>query len=704
MDWRKVCWLLTLALSTAVSAQKIAVNFDGTDDYIETKYAGVSGNGARTIEAWIRTTANCDPNNGGKQKVICDYGASTTGGRFTLNVLWGNRLRIEVGGSGLMGQTAVNDGNWHHVGVSYNPSNSSAPFRLYVDGKLDTSGSIPTSVNTATTLPFRIGMRVDNSNSFDGDIDEVRFYEQVLSDSLIKAHYNEEFCKVPSRVKAYYKLSEGVSSGNNSSKKTATDYSGNSNHGTLYNFALSGSSSNWVSGASLNGGNTAASVTAYACSTYTAPSGKTYSFSGTYTDVINNAFGCDSVITIKLTIGKVNKAYAVSGCDSFVSPAGIAYYADGSYFEKYQTWRGCDSNIRYQVTIYKSFDTSISVQACDSFVSPGWVSYTQSGQYSESYKTVNGCDSLIHYQVQINHPVSTYDTLIACDAAWVMGKPQTSSQSFKFVSQTWQGCDSFHYLELVIHYSQRQMETASACHSYTSPSGQTYTSTGVYSEEFSTWQGCDSIIDYLVTIHQPVFQNDTLRACRVASLRGKTYNKDQLVSWVGTTFGGCDSTVHTWISLTQPNDGISQSNDTLFAEAGSDQYRWLNCSNWTVLAGATNAWFSPVNDGDYAVEVTVNGCKDTSLCKTVSRVGVDQWFTRDWRIIPNPSSGMAWIQFEDAHKGATAVRIFDQQGRLIQGLTCSGNTTELPLLPAGLYQVEVQLDSGHRQTLTWICH
>jgi hypothetical protein len=703
MDWRKGFLLIAFSVVTALSAQKIALNFDGTDDFVETKYAGVSGTGARTIEAWIRTTANCDPNNGGKQKVICDYGAMSTGNRFTLNLLFGNKLRIEVGGSGLMGQTVLNDGNWHHVGVSYDPSNSSAPFRLYVDGKLDTTGSIPTTVNTSSSMPLRIGMRIDNTNMFEGDIDEVRCYEQVLSDSLIKAHYNEEFCKVPSRVKAYYKLSEGTSSGNNSSKKTATDYSGNSNHGTLYNFALSGSSSNWISGANLKGGNTASSLTTFACSTYTAPSGKTYSFSGTYNDIISNAFGCDSVITIKLTIGKVNKAYAVSGCDSFVSPAGIVYYADGSYFEKYQTWRGCDSNIRYQVTIFKSFDTSISVQACDSFVSPGWVSYTQSGQYTESYKTVNGCDSIIHYNIQINHPVSTYDTLVACDTAWIMGKPQTSSQSFKFVSQTWQGCDSFHYLELIVHYSQRQMETASGCQSYTSPSGQTYTSTGVYSEVFSTWQGCDSIIDYHVTIFQPIVQYDTLNACRVASLRGQSYVSDQMVTWVGKSFGGCDSTVHTLIWITKPDDAISASNDTLFAAPGADTYRWMKCSNQTLIAGATSAWYSPALDGDYAVVVSLGNCKDTSQCITIMHMGLEAWAKNSVQVVPNPSSGEAYLVSTPGQPVPEKWRVYDRSGRLIQEGHVNSKSNRLPLLPTGIYLLECEMPSGQRQSITWIC-
>ena len=220
---------------------------------------------------------------------------------------------------------------------------------------------------------------------------------------------------------------------------------------------------------------------------------------------------------------------------------------------------------------------------------------------------------------------------------------------------------------------------------------------------FSTWKGCDSIIDYHVTIYQPVIQYDTLRACRSASLRGKTYTQDQSVTWIGTSYGGCDSTVHTWISLTQPNDNISQSNDTLFAEAGSDQYRWLNCSNWTVLAGATNVWFSPVNDGDYAVEVSLNGCKDTSECKTVSRVGVQNMASGSARIVPNPSSGKAWVQLVNANMGATAIRIFDQQGRLVQEISKPGSQCELPHLPSGLYQVEVWMESGQRQTLSWIC-
>jgi hypothetical protein len=45
-----------------------SVNLDGKNDYIQTKCAGITGMGARTVEAWINTTANADPGNGGVQK------------------------------------------------------------------------------------------------------------------------------------------------------------------------------------------------------------------------------------------------------------------------------------------------------------------------------------------------------------------------------------------------------------------------------------------------------------------------------------------------------------------------------------------------------------------------------------------------------------------------------------------------------------
>jgi hypothetical protein len=93
------------------NVQAQALDFDGTNDYVQTTYSGISGTADRTIEAWIKTTANFIPNAGGLQGVIVDWGTFSTGQRFTFNVLWSNAIRLEVGGNGVSGTIPVNDGN-----------------------------------------------------------------------------------------------------------------------------------------------------------------------------------------------------------------------------------------------------------------------------------------------------------------------------------------------------------------------------------------------------------------------------------------------------------------------------------------------------------------------------------------------------------------------------------------------------------------
>lgn len=58
---------------------------------------------------------------------------------------------------------------------------------------------------------------------------------------------------------------------------------------------------------------TTSSLTASACNAYTSPSGAVWTTSGTYTDTIPNAAGCDSVISIQLTVDSVNPGVTTSG-------------------------------------------------------------------------------------------------------------------------------------------------------------------------------------------------------------------------------------------------------------------------------------------------------------------------------------------------------------------------------------------------------
>ena len=299
-------------LSLHLSAQN-ALNLDGNDDYVGSNFTGISGTSARTVEAWIRTTANTVPANGGKQKVIVDWGsASPLGSRFTVNLLFNGAIRVEVGGNGVSGTINITDGQWHHVAAVYDPSSSTSPVKLYVDGGLDVSGNFTGVTMNTLTGGFQIGRRVDGVNSFEGDIDEVRVWNVARTPAQLLADKDDEYCTLPAGLVAYYRLNEGSAGINNSGVTTAIEDVSGAN-GTLNNFSLNGSSSNWVNGASVApNGPSFVSMTASGCNEYLGPGGVVYDSSGTYLDTLVNMHNCDSVVETVLTIQQLDVSVTTS--------------------------------------------------------------------------------------------------------------------------------------------------------------------------------------------------------------------------------------------------------------------------------------------------------------------------------------------------------------------------------------------------------
>lgn len=307
---KKKLFILATLMAFQLGAQN-ALNFDGVDDYVSSNFTGVSGTSARTVEAWIRTTANANPSNGGSQKVILDWGSMATGGRFTLNLLWNNAIRLEVGGNGVSASTPINDGNWHHVACVWDPSLSTDKIKLYVDGVLDAQGT-PTVATNTVAGNFVIGRRVDGVNAFQGDIDEVKVWNMARSLSSIVADTGAEYCTLPAGLIAYYRLNEGTAGGSNAGLTTAFE-DVNASNGTLNNFTLNGNSSNWVSGAGLVAqGANFITQTISACNKYKGPKGVVYDSSGTYLDTLQNRFSCDSVIETVLTVQYVDVSVTTS--------------------------------------------------------------------------------------------------------------------------------------------------------------------------------------------------------------------------------------------------------------------------------------------------------------------------------------------------------------------------------------------------------
>lgn len=376
---------------------------DGVNDYVQTNITSLTGTQSRTIEAWIKTSSVTS------QRVVVDMGTMPLGTRFTFNVLQG-KIRIEIGGGGINSVTSVDDNQWHHVAVTYD-NTASTKFKLYVDGVLDASGNITAAtVNTAAGTGLMVGRRNDGVNYFSGLIDEVRVWNTVRTAAEIQANKDNQLCNTTG-LAAYYKLNQGTANGTNTGITTATDDSGNSNNGTLTNFSLSGSTSNWTTGKSLTsgGGNTFSSFSVTACDSYTAPSGTVHTNTSGFQDIIPNSAGCDSIMIISLTItnsttGSIN----VMACGSYTDSNGIVYTTPQTITETTTNAAGCDSVISINLTFGNTATTS-NLTACDSYTAANGQVYTTSQTIVDTLQNGVGCDSVS----TINLTIVTVDTAVS---------------------------------------------------------------------------------------------------------------------------------------------------------------------------------------------------------------------------------------------------------------------------------------------------
>ncbi len=112
-----------------------------------------------------------------------------------------------------------------------------------------------------------------------------------------------------------------------------------------------------------------------------------------------------------------------------------------------------------------------------------------------------------------------------------------------------------------------------------------------------------------------------------------------------TTSGGCDSVVQLSLAVSTVNTAMSQSGITLTAALAGATYKWVNCSNnFSAIPGAVNQSFTPASNGIYACIITFNGCSDTTICKSVTTVGIGEEHKSAITIYPNPVTDILTLE------------------------------------------------------------
>ena len=155
-------------------------------------------------------------------------------------------------------------------------------------------------------------------------------------------------------------------------------------------------------------------ITESVCEPYVSPSGLfTWATSGVYSDTLISVAGCDSVVTVNLTIFEPSSSdVSVTNCGTYVSPSGLyTWTTSGVYEDTLISSTGCDSTLTVDLTIVEATTSGISVTACDSYTSPsGDFTWDVSGTYTDVIPNIAGCDSTITIDLDIEN-VNTMITL-----------------------------------------------------------------------------------------------------------------------------------------------------------------------------------------------------------------------------------------------------------------------------------------------------
>ncbi len=422
----------------------------------------------------------------------------------------------------------------------------------------------------------------------------------------------------------------------------------------------------------------------------------------TYTATATTPAGCANTNTASITLGTATSSSSSLGaCTSYTwAQNGTTYTASGAYTAVIPNVAGCDSTITLNLTINQPSASALSATACGSYTwAENSTTYTTSGAYTNVVPNAAGCDSTITLNLTITQPTSSSTSATACDSyTWAEnGTTYTASGAYTNVLTNAAGCDSTVTLNLTINPSTSSALSATACDSYTwAENGTTYTASGAYTEVLTNASGCDSTITLNLTINSSSSSSLSATACDSYTWaeNGTTYTASGAYTEVLTNSAGCDSTIT--LNLTITNSPVATATDngdaSITASTGTS-YQWIDCSNNSEIAGETGQTFEATVNGDYAVIVTTGGCSDTSACVTIDYIGLEELVLAGISVHPNPTNGDVVITMKNSTEAT--IEIVDAKGKLLNTLNVvNGEKVSLANYEMGVYYLRIVTDKG----------
>lgn len=229
---------------TALYAQTgQALSFDGGDDFVEgPKSDALRNMTALTVEIWVR------PNAVNQNYVALAYDGESFGAYRMSMVGQKTTFFISDGSSwqGVTQSSTLSLNTWSHIAGVW----EGGTLKVYVNGVLDaTATTTITALGAGANTDHKL--RIGGSGGaqiprLSGSLDDLRIWNVARTATQIAETKDCELKGNETGLVAYYNFNQGTAGQPNSGLNTLPDGTANGRNGTLTNFALSGTTSNWV--------------------------------------------------------------------------------------------------------------------------------------------------------------------------------------------------------------------------------------------------------------------------------------------------------------------------------------------------------------------------------------------------------------------------------------------------------------------------
>jgi hypothetical protein len=267
--------------------------------------------------------------------------------------------------------------------------------------------------------------------------------------------------------------------------------------------------------------------------------------SGTYIDTLigANSKGCDSIRTLNLTVNpKTYGSFSQSICQGqSYAFNGINRTISGAYLDTLVNSKGCDSILTLNLTVNPKTYGSFSQTICQgqSYIFNG-INRITSGVYLDTIVNSKGCDSILTLNLTVNSKTTSTVNQTICQGASFFGRTTSGTYIDTLIGANSKGCDSIRTLILTVNPIAFSTINQTICQG---DSFLNRTSSGTYVDTLkgASSKGCDSIRTLNLLVNPISYYTFFQTICEGQSFLGRNVTGTFRDTFFGLNSMGCDS-------------------------------------------------------------------------------------------------------------------------------------------------------------------